>query len=453
MQKRTKLASAIAVIGLTLACQSATAFASETVLTVDTSLRIEEPAPPSEPEAPKLRPVYPIDINYAPFNGWEAVRRTYALDPDEDPQAIPLEAFEMFGQFYRFAEIVKKDVSEDMTMHMSKEVAIETTTDNMNEIMPLLEQEIEYDQDGYAGTLKLNVQSLRVEEAGRRATSFTSTKTRTYPNLSSSDLSLIPKTITDGGREYSLADVSWSNASIEAVGGMPVAHTFTANATYSRTGAGSTVTGYVVTAEYTGAVHKTVFGKTLYTVVFLSQPVVLELPDPIEPEPETEAPAVPVRQPGNGSNVWPVILAILGSIVGVGAIGFGAFYVGKQAASKNVTVCVLTEGPDGRPQFREAGKLKIDLKSDNPEIDLTAYEGQGKADRYAVIVAQRAVDKLVGKTITIRMGGQKRCQPVTPAAAGSSMQIDLNFSSDYIDESAALRGAASEGYEMAAEPE
>lgn len=82
--------------------------------------------------------------------------------------------------------------------------------------------------------------------------------TRSYPNLSEADVSLVPKSIEDSGRTLTLADVDWQEA-----GGF-----YNATATYTGTATSQYATGYTVTADYAGEVTKTTSGIVRYTAVF-----------------------------------------------------------------------------------------------------------------------------------------------------------------------------------------
>ena len=138
--------------------------------------------------------------------------------------------------------------------------------------------------DGFEGTLTLNVSSIKIETAGTKKSSYTSTATRVYTNLSANDPSLVPKTITEGGNTFNLSDVTWQAGSIETVDYNELPASYTAEATYSRTGYKTTVTGYTVTADYCGVISKTEAGKTLYSAIFIGTP----FPPPPEPTAEPE---------------------------------------------------------------------------------------------------------------------------------------------------------------------
>jgi hypothetical protein len=95
-----------------------------------------------------------------------AIRRTYALPPDVNPAVISTADFEMFGQQFTFAYVVKQPTSSESFIEVREVITIETRSRNLTDILPNLEQEIWYDQDGFAGTLVLDIHSITSEAAG-----------------------------------------------------------------------------------------------------------------------------------------------------------------------------------------------------------------------------------------------------------------------------------------------
>ena len=84
--------------------------------------------------------------------------------------------------------------------------------------------------------------------------------------MSDADLSLVPKTISDGGRTLTLADVQWSNSTQED--GEGVVTRYTATARYTGSTSSKYATGYTVSADYSGEVSKTGCNVVTYTAVF-----------------------------------------------------------------------------------------------------------------------------------------------------------------------------------------
>ena len=100
-----------------------------------------------------------------------------------------------------------------------------------------------------------------LEASGYATSTRNVSATRSYPNLSEADVSLVPKSIEDSGRTLTLADVQWQEA-----GGF-----YNAAATYTGTASSKYATGYTVTVEYKGEVTKTACDTVVYTAIFASQ--------------------------------------------------------------------------------------------------------------------------------------------------------------------------------------
>ena len=117
-------------------------------------------------------------------------------------------------------------------------------------------------EDGYTGVLTLDTASIQVEASGYGTSTRNVSATRSYPNLSEADVSLVPKSIEDSGRTLTLADVDWQEA-----GGF-----YNATATYTGTATSKYATGYTVTAEYSGEVSRTTNDTVTYAAVFSASP-------------------------------------------------------------------------------------------------------------------------------------------------------------------------------------
>ena len=82
---------------------------------------------------------------------------------------------------------------------------------------------------------------------------------------------MIPKTIEEKGRLLTLCDVDWQSAASDQLDGYELAVRYTAVATYRTSGISKIATDYVVTADYTGDVIKTVSDVLLYTAIYTEE--------------------------------------------------------------------------------------------------------------------------------------------------------------------------------------
>ena len=142
-------------------------------------------------------------------------------------------------------------------------------TNNLETILQRLDAEMEVTtEDGYVGVLRLDHTSVQVTTDGYATKTSTLTASRSYPNLSEADVSLIPKSIEDKGKTLTLGDVKWSESMDVDGEGNPVTR-YTATASYTGTASSRYATGYTVSASYTGEVSKANCAVVTYTAIFL----------------------------------------------------------------------------------------------------------------------------------------------------------------------------------------
>jgi hypothetical protein len=204
---------------------------------------------------------------------------------------IPQGSFERSGWTFTLTDIIRRESANAETRDHAETVTLDSQTNELAQILALLGNTMEYRaEDGFVGMLSLDVSSINVETAGTRTTSHTMTVTREYPNLSTRDTSLVPKTIVDRGTTYTLAGVDWRVGNYTTVDYERIPDYYNAVATYTATGSRTTVTGYTVTAEYSGSLARLSQGRTTYIAYFIGEEIRTPLemvtpsptPDPIE---------------------------------------------------------------------------------------------------------------------------------------------------------------------------
>lgn len=269
------------------------------------------------PEPPVL---YPVEVQEYTAGDLDEPRisKTYELSLTDDPALIPTGDFERSGRTYTLLDIIKEDQTETDTKEHIEVITLETDTSDMAEILQLLEPELEITtEDGYTGVLTPDYPSIQVEASGYGTSSRTVSATRTYPNLSSADVALIPKTTEEGGCTLTLADVDWQEAATDYQDGYDLAIRYTATATYTGTATSKYATGYTVTADYKGDVTRTDCDTVRYTAVFASHG---------ETQSDTEA------EPGAGMDLRLVLIPL--GVVALGGAGFGGWKLVKYLRDK-----------------------------------------------------------------------------------------------------------------------
>ena len=205
--------------------------------------------------------VYPAEVRESEENGVHRIEKVYVLSIRDDPAAIPTADFEREDRSYTLLDVIKNDQTETDTKDHIEVVTVNTDTKDVAAIIQQLEPALEVTtEDGYTGTLTPDYPGITVEADGYKTSSRTVTATRSYPNLSDADASLIPKTTQEGGRTLTLTDVQWQEA----------AGFYNATATYSGTATGKYATGYTATVEYKGEVSRTSGDTVIYTAIFAS---------------------------------------------------------------------------------------------------------------------------------------------------------------------------------------
>ncbi len=210
---------------------------------------------------------YPIDVKEYLEGDSRRISKVYQLSLSDDPSAIPTDDFERDGRLYFLLDMTRQDdIGVDTKPH-TQSVTLASDTDDMEQILQRLEAAMEVTtEDGYTGVLQLDHTTVKVITDGYASKTQALSATRTYPNLSDADLSLIPKTIEEKGKTLTLADVQWTSAyQTEAEGAVL---RYSASASYTGSSSYRVATGYTVTADYTGEVAKTGCDMVTYTAIF-----------------------------------------------------------------------------------------------------------------------------------------------------------------------------------------
>jgi len=216
---------------------------------------------------------YPISVEEYTYGDFDELRinKIYQLSLADDPSLIPTEDFVRNGRRYYLLDMTRKDeVGVDIQTH-TETVTQASDTNNLETILQRLDAEMEVTtEDGYVGILRLDHTSVQVTTDGYATKTNTLSASRSYPNLSEADISLIPKTIEDKGKTLTLGDVKWSESMDVDGEGNPVTR-YTATASYTGTASSRYATGYTVSANYTGEVSKANCAVVTYTAIFGSE--------------------------------------------------------------------------------------------------------------------------------------------------------------------------------------
>ena len=293
------------------------------VLLPGAAMAADPDAPKQAQAVPPPAAVYPAEVRASEENGVHRLEKVYYLTARDDPAAIPTEDFDREGLHYTLLDVLKTDLTETDSKDYVEVITLESATKDVGEIIKTLEPELEVvTEDGYSGILTPDYTKINVEAAGYKTNSWTVSAKRTYPNLSDADVSLIPKSIEDGGRTLTLADVDWQEANTDYVDGDALAVHYTAVASYTGTATGRSVTGYTVTVDYSGEVSKSSSDTVIYTAVFSAENT-SHGETHLEDEETRRELSAEAEQPE--STARKIVFLILAALLALAIIGYGGW--------------------------------------------------------------------------------------------------------------------------------
>lgn len=256
--------------------------------------------------SPSPQVCYPTSVSRSE-DGTE-IRKYYDLSPEDDPAGIPRSDFEQDGFRYTLIDLLKQELPENESRLHTETVSLQSKSKDMESVLALLPQEKEFiTEDGLSGVLTLRLDTVQVEVAGYGSSTRNVSAARSYPNLASQDTANIPKTIEDNGRTLTLQDIDWQTDNTATTDGYALGDRFTAVATYTGTATSSYVTGYTVTADYTGTVSRIALNKTRYVAIFEGTAI-----EPLAPLPDTDSSPAQFN--------WAYVLVPLGIVFAAGGI-------------------------------------------------------------------------------------------------------------------------------------
>ncbi|MCL1935737.1 MAG: hypothetical protein FWF57_05115 [Defluviitaleaceae bacterium] len=333
--------------------------------------------------------------------------RIYELDEHENVNLIRREPFERDGFSYNLSEIIRNQNRHTTTRHQVEVREISTSNNNPNTIIENLPEYIEYtDADGYTGMLFIELATVNTRVAGTRTETSPSRQNRTFPNLSSQDMSLIPRTISQNGRTYNLENVNWETAGTSAIDNTTIGRTFTANVSYIRQTSRTVNTGYITTAQYSGVISRTSFGINSFTVIFDGERIepiseemsAEELEDSIARQQEQLNNLLgvnisSVREPRETIRINWGIVSIVAGFLGFISVGFWAVFL-----RKNVKIYNLRKNEIYVP----LGKVRIDKKK--RIIDLSGFTDKIENPSFIIQIERFIANRLSDEEILITYG-------------------------------------------------
>ena len=119
----------------------------------------------------------------------------------DDPALIPTGDFERSGCLYTLLDIVKEDQTRDGQKYYTETVTLDSKSGTWRRSCPLLAPPVRPSRrTAIPASSPWTPPVSRWEASGYATSTRNVSATRSYPNLSEADVSLVPKSIEDSGR-------------------------------------------------------------------------------------------------------------------------------------------------------------------------------------------------------------------------------------------------------------
>ena len=375
----------------------------------------------------------PISQTEAEINGEQTLTQIYEVSIDTQPETLIKEDFEQNGFSYELISITKDEGTERLEKEVTDvvEIPLKETREAAarEEAIQSMQASIEYERDGYKGTLYVNPSTLELAPVNERTIKGTRSIQKSYTNEYNDD-GIIPQSVSEGGYTWSYATHSWTELPDPEGGSVPVG--YQATVTYQRGTSSRKNDGYTASVEYSGVVSYGVADTVRYTLVYRGYPIVVKEPSLLERivgvEPTVTVDRTPktqttIEKESNGRTSVTVIgVKLLLFALGIACILFACLVtvkLVKRFLSSFVIIYSRDEhsGEDTRIQ-------RVFLWDKKPEINID-YLKAPESRHFLVVLKPKKADKLLGKQLTICIG-KKIVKHVVAQSYGTDYKIAVD---------------------------
>lgn len=201
---KKKLGIALTLLLVAAAVLSIRAHAAESPQTVistsgeNTGISITDITPREEKEDEtknyKAGSYYPVQVQTAEDHGVQLLVKTFLVPEDTAPTELIEKDLTRRGVAYEVTDILRQEQpGETEKKTVSQTMTLESETDKMEDILPLLKSTMDYQKDGFSGALTLDRDSIQVKETGTSNYSYQLKETKEYTGLDRNDPYYIPR--------------------------------------------------------------------------------------------------------------------------------------------------------------------------------------------------------------------------------------------------------------------
>ncbi len=230
----------------------------------------------------------PTKVDRQTINGVRYITKTYTTTTDIDPMSLIEEDFESGGYLFTNETFERIEHEELVKKVVTLDAKAESESNQLEDLIRLFSGTKPYDQDGFTGELRLNVNSIYTEVAGYKTSSYTVSDTREYLGLMYPDPSYVAQSINKDGTTLPLVDIRFDVTATGLAGDSLVPTEYKAIGTYSQSFSKQVPTGYVARAIYEGEVTKTEVKEATYIITYVGAEIKSEEVELIEETKEIE---------------------------------------------------------------------------------------------------------------------------------------------------------------------
>lgn len=200
----------------------------------------------------------------------EYIKRTYSVSREQERNfLINLgKEFKIDKKTYQLDNLTKTGGDILETIDISTTRTIKSDTNELNKILEQLPKEIKYNEDGFVGVYKLDVNSINVETQYNGYKEKLIEETKIYTNLETNDLNNIPKQIKKEGLTLDLIATNWEVAETRKLQENSIPSKYNAICYYATKIRVDNPLTYNVTAQYIGTADKLIENDYIYEVIY-----------------------------------------------------------------------------------------------------------------------------------------------------------------------------------------
>ena len=290
----------------------------------------------------------------------EYIKRTYSVSREQERNfLINLgKEFKIDKKTYQLDNLTKTGGDILETIDISTTRTIKSDTNELNKILEQLPKEIKYNEDGFVGVYKLDVNSINVETQYNGYKEKLIEETKIYTNLETNDLNNIPKQIKKEGLTLDLIATNWEVAETRKIQENSIPSKYNATCYYATKIRVDNPLTYNVTAQYNGTADKVIENDYIYEVIY--------------------------KHIATDKNYIPAIILFGGTLLIILVI--------IVVRRKNVVIYNFFDN-----EWIEIGRQRIS----KPIIKLDKYDYKIKSNRYKIMINEKFVDKYNGKMLKI----------------------------------------------------